>query len=354
MDGVTDAPFRYITAQYGRPSVMFTEFTAVDGIAAGATRLLTDWQYAEIERPVVAQLFGSRPEAFYDAALVACALGFDGVDINMGCPSKNILHQGAGGALIGDPGRAAAVIRQVRQACADWANGATLDASTLPREFITRVIKQAGNNRIRTSTSSELPDTATAPAGEHEETTPSTEPPRLLVPVSVKTRLGITQDESLRWLPFLAEQGIAALTIHGRTLKQMYQGTADWESIGRAVRQLRQIRPELCILGNGDIASRQEAERFTVLYELDGVLIGRAARGNPWVFTETSPTWETRFRVMAEHAARYAEFQPNYPFPLFAARFLLPYAHAHPQAKSLRQYLLEIRDIRELPGNFNL
>src|SRR5689334_7416748 len=100
MDGVTDAAMRYITKKYGKPDIMMTEFTSAEGIRAGALRLMKDFSFDETQRPIVAQLFGSDPDAFYKATLVVAALGFDGVDINMGCPAKSVEEHGAGASLI--------------------------------------------------------------------------------------------------------------------------------------------------------------------------------------------------------------------------------------------------------------
>src|SRR3990167_4783882 len=104
MDGVTDAAFRYITAKYGHPSVIFTEFIPVEGVCRGVMRLMDDFKYNEIERPIVAQVFGSNPESFYKVSFLVAALGFNGIDINMGCPDKSVSgRQGAGAGLILKP-----------------------------------------------------------------------------------------------------------------------------------------------------------------------------------------------------------------------------------------------------------
>jgi len=94
MDGVTDAPFRFIAAKYGRPDIHFTEFTNVEGLSRNAAIMLDDFLYSEIERPVIAQIYGSEPESFYKVAVLVCELGFDGIDVNMGCPAKNVASRG--------------------------------------------------------------------------------------------------------------------------------------------------------------------------------------------------------------------------------------------------------------------
>src|SRR6478609_4818476 len=151
MDGVTDAPFRYIVAQQGRADISFTEFTNVGDICRGPERMLSSLIYDECERPAVAQLYGKDPDLFYQAAQIVCELGFDGLDINMGCPSKNVASSGAGAGLIRTP---------------DWAQGQTLSDAGLKDARVEAIhamnVKRIGMSNV----------------------------PRRLLPVSVKTRLG--------------------------------------------------------------------------------------------------------------------------------------------------------------------
>ncbi|MFM7842470.1 MAG: tRNA-dihydrouridine synthase, partial [Nitrospira sp.] len=126
MDGVTDAPFRLTVANQGRPDVLFTEFTSVMDVCRGPSHLLASLIYSECERPIVAQLYGKQPELFYQAAQMVCELGFDGLDINMGCPSRNVASSGSGAGLIRTPDLAHDIIRSARQGIADWAAGQSL------------------------------------------------------------------------------------------------------------------------------------------------------------------------------------------------------------------------------------
>ena len=124
MDGVTDAAFRWMVARYGKPDVMYTEFVNVEGLMRGrAEKLLPAFFYHKIERPIVAQLFGKGPEEFYRAAVLVGELGFDGVDINMGCPAKNVAQKGMGAGLIETPQLAQKIVRQVKRAVKDWSEG---------------------------------------------------------------------------------------------------------------------------------------------------------------------------------------------------------------------------------------
>ena len=136
MDGVTDAPFRYIACKYGNPDLIVTEFTSVEGICHGATKNLRAFIFDRSERPICAQLFGSTPDAFYNAAFVVCELGFDGIDINMGCPAGNIASKGAGAALIKTPKLAQQIILRTKEAAKDWYEGKKIKDTHLPESTI--------------------------------------------------------------------------------------------------------------------------------------------------------------------------------------------------------------------------
>src|SRR5687767_4783416 len=207
MDGVTDLAFRHTIASQGKPDVIFTEFTHVHDVCRGPEFLLDSLHYDESERPIVAQLYGKDPDLFYQAAHIVCELGFDGLDINMGCPSKNVASSGSGAGLIRTPDVAHAILRAARQGVNDWANGQTLVDAGIKRaraEFIAAMnLSRAGASAI----------------------------PRRLLPVSVKTRLGYDSVIVERWISHLLEEQPAAITVHGRTLEQMYRGEADWSAI---------------------------------------------------------------------------------------------------------------------------
>lgn len=297
MDGVTDAPMRFITAKYGKSfgkaqgklDVMFTEFVSAEGIRAKAEKMFSELKFAEVERPIVAQLFGKDPEAFAVAAKKVIELGFDGVDINMGCPSHNVTDNGAGAGLIENRELAREIIAAVKMT-------------------VSQCHSVTGNK----------------------------------IPVSVKTRIGTSAaDES--WWEFLAKQDLAAVTMHGRTFKQMYQGQADWESLARAAKVIK--AKGTIFLGNGDINSLQLAADSCQRYGVDGVLIGRAAMGNPWVFQLAAGSGQLsvgkveRLRVALEHAYKYEELFPNETF-LPMRKHLAHYAKGFDGASELRQKLV--------------
>ncbi len=276
MDGVTDAPMRFITAKYGKPDVIFTEFVSADGIKHGAKRLLRDFKFDEIERPVVAQLFGGDPEAFFEVARLIVKMGFDGVDINMGCPARKVAGRGEGAGLIKDPDLAAKIIAAV---------------------------KRGVEGKI---------------------------------PVSVKTRIGYDQADQ-GWWQFLASQDLAVVTVHGRTFKQLYQGKADWEAIARAATLIKQSGT--VFLGNGDVESIPDAKEKIEKYGVDGVLIGRAADGNPWVFGGEKVTIEKKLAVAVEHARKFEEIFPEDRF-FIMRKHLAWYARGFDGASELRQKLV--------------
>ena len=262
MDGVSDHPFRHVTKKYGKPAVMYTEFASVEGICHGSTTFRKEFLYDQTQRPIVAQIFGTEPKCFYQATILACELGFDGIDINMGCPAKNVAHRGAGAGLIRTPELAAQVVRSVQQAALDWSAGATLaDCPDIPTKSRRLVELMQADTK---------------------ENTPARQ--RIIPPVSIKTRIGYDTPCVPDWIGHLLTLEPAAIALHGRTLKQQYGGVADWEQIGRAAELA--ATTDTLFLGNGDISSLSEAIQKTHTYRLDGALIGRASFGNPFVFID--------------------------------------------------------------------
>jgi len=308
MDGVTDAPCRTMHGLYGRPDVVLTEFTNVEGLWRGSDRIYRDFLYTPAERPVVAQIFGCQPAYFYKAAHVVCELGFDGLDINMGCPAKTITNRGGGAALIRIPDTAKAIIRAAQQGVRDWANGQTLEDLAMDPERIKR-IRQMNEERVRVW-------------GDRPEIE------RRLIPVSVKTRLGYDSVVITDWVQELLELEPHVISIHGRTLAQHYKGEADWDAIAAAAEIVR--KTNTLIFGNGDIQSLYQAAQRIRAAGVHGVLIGRASFGNPWLFREreqlrkllnsgTNPTMqdlpeaapsrEERLLMALEHARVHAKLK---------------------------------------------
>lgn len=252
MSGVSDEPFRLTFLKYGKPSVFWTEFVSVDGLfSKGQKYCLKLLEYSPKERPIVAQIFGSNPDNFKKAAEIIVKLGFDGIDINMGCPDINIEKRGGGAALINNP--------------------------KLAKEIIRATILGAESGRKK-------------------------------IPVSVKTRIGYKKNEVESWIPALLEEKIAVLTVHFRTKKEMYIPGAHWD-LAKDILKLRdKYSPETLIIGNGDVKSLLEAKSLVKETGLDGVMIGRGVLGDPWFFSGKVPSIKKRLNAVVEHAKLFDKF----------------------------------------------
>jgi tRNA-dihydrouridine synthase B len=346
MDGVTDAPCRTMHGLYGRPDVVLTEFTNVEGLWRGSDHIFRDFLYTPAERPVVAQIFGCKPEYFYKAAHVVCELGFDGVDINMGCPARTVANRGGGAGLIRMPDTAKAIIRAVQDGVRDWANGQTLEELGMEPQRIAR-IRQMNEERVRIWGDKAIIE-------------------RRLLPVSVKTRLGYDRIIITDWVKDLLELEPAVISLHGRTLVQHYKGEANWEAIAAAAEIVRQTNT--LILGNGDIKSLYQAAQRIVTTGVHGVLIGRATFGNPWIFQrkdelkrllnagimptpqdlpDIMPTREERLLMALEHARVHARLKGEDHF-VELRKHMGWYLGHFPGAKHVRNELVHINSLEDV------
>ena len=348
MDGVTDIAFRHIVATYGRPDIVFTEFTNVHDICQGRVMGWDPLRYTDGQRPIVAQLYGKHPDLFYQAAHVVSELGFDGLDINMGCPSKNVAASGSGAGLIKTPELALEIMAATQRGLHDWAKGQTLAEAGLKPAIGERV---AG---FRTA---------------QEHGSPQTDRPAL--PLSVKTRLGYDSVIIKEWSACLAQGRPEVISIHGRTLQQMYRGDADWDAIAEAAAQIRQRG--ILVLGNGDIGSLTEAIARIHASGVDGILIGRAALGNPWIFhgkelireavraradtqvrpyhrhpvSEPTVSREDRFDMMLKHAHTFERFHDAPRFPRMR-KHLGWYCSGFPHAAALRASMVKTNNAQDV------
>jgi tRNA-dihydrouridine synthase len=224
MEEVTDTVFRRVVGEAGRPDVFFTEFTRTDSLATRARpRAMRRLRFTEEERPIVAQIWGLRPELFERAAAELREMGFDGVDLNMGCPVRKVVSRGAGGGMIRSPSLAAELIAASKEGAAP-------------------------------------------------------------LPVSVKTRVGLTTPGAEEWLGFLLAQGLAALTVHGRSVAQQYGGKADWGLVALAVKLRDHAGVSTRIVGNGDVGSAESFSRAARDSGADGIMIGRGIFRDLFVF----------------------------------------------------------------------
>jgi tRNA-dihydrouridine synthase len=313
----------------GNKFVMFTEFVSVDGLMhpEGRERLKIDLAYTEIQRPIVAQIWGADPEKFGRVTEWLVTLGFDGIDINMGCPQSKEIAAGSCAALIRNPKLAQEIIRAVQKS----SNG---------------------------------------------------------LPVSVKTRLGYSKvDEMEDWVKYLLDTEIDALTLHARTKKEMSKVPAHWEKIADAVKFRDQLGSKTLIIGNGDIKSREEGVKRVRETGCDGVMVGRGAFGNPWFFRQpaiphsdagskgidqiqnenqmypdpvrqtadkmhsdsgmTHGTPSERLRVMLEHAELFEKMYAGIKSFFIMRKHFKAYCSGFPGASELRMKLMETKDLEE-------
>ncbi len=298
MADVTDAAFRRVIAKYGKPPVMWTEFVSADGIARapleGRTKLLKDLEYTESERPIVAQFFTSNPEYMEQGARLAKEMGFDGIDINMGCPDAGINKQGAGACLIKTPSIARSIIRSAKAGAGD-------------------------------------------------------------LPVSVKTRLGWNKDELETWLPELLKEEPALITIHARTRDEMSKVPARWERVKRAVEIRNELGSKTLIFGNGDAKDLVHARELVKETGADGVMLGKAIFGNPWMFAEKVPTLKERLTVLVEHTKAFEELLGEYKNFNIMKKHFKAYINGFDGAVELRTKLMETNnahEVEEVISNF--
>lgn len=261
---VTDHVFRQMIARKGKPSVFFTEFTSTDGLCHEVSheKMVDRYlRFTEDERPLVAQIWGTRPEYFRQTAELLVRLGFDGIDINMGCPEKSAVKHGACSALSETPELAQQIIRATQEGAAGK------------------------------------------------------------LPVSVKIRLGFKENMIEEWMQYLLECEPAVITVHGRIAKHMSRYPADWESIGRAVEIAR--GSDTIILGNGDVKTLEEGKEKVRDYGVDGVMYGRGIFGNHWLFSGRSieeVSEEEKLQALVDHAKLYEKEYSGRPASQGASR----------------------------------
>lgn len=300
MEDVTDPSFRYMCKRFGA-DVVYTEFISSDGLIRDAAKSLAKLRIDDAERPVGIQIYGHLIEPMVEAARIAEAADPDIIDINFGCPMKKIAGRGAGSGMMRDVPLMVEMTRRIVQA--------------------------------------------------------------VRKPVTVKTRLG--WDDASKNIEEIAlrlqDVGIAALTIHGRTRAQLYKGEADWTLIG-AVKRNPAIR--IPIIGNGDIASAVRAKEMFDRYGVDGVMIGRATYGRPWIFREVKhylatgellpqPSVAERVAIAKEHLAKSLEVKGEYVGIIEMRRHLTNYFKGLPDFKATRLKLVTSLDAAEIAATLD-
>ena len=295
MEDVTDPSFRYVCKHFGA-DMLYTEFISCDGLIRDAAKSVAKLRLFDYERPIGIQLYGNEIEPMVEAARVAEAAGPDLIDINFGCPVRKIAARGAGSGMMRDVPKMVEMTRRIVEA--------------------------------------------------------------VRLPVTVKTRLG--WDEESKNIVEIAERlqdvGIAALTIHGRTRAQLYRGEADWTLIGEVKRNPRMHIP---IIGNGDIDSPAKAAEAFERYGVDGIMIGRATFGRPWIFREIrhyltcgellkQPSVQERVELAKLHFAKSLEFKGEKVGVLEMRRHFSCYFKGLPDFKSTRLKLVTLTDPDEI------
>ncbi len=301
MEDVTDTVFREVVLSVSHPEalqVVFTEFASTDGLRhplgfeSSAQRLIVNATEQKILRErgtkLVAQIWGNDPEKFHQVAAYITNTGlFDGIDINMGCPVKNVVKKATCSALIKYPDMAGEIVQATKE-------------------------------------------------GTH-------------LPVSVKTRLGFSEVETDRWIPQVLAMQPAALTIHGRIRKQMSNGLADWSEIAKAVAYRDKLSPETKLIGNGDVESYQQGVQLTQEHGLDGVMVGRGVFKNPWMFNQTTPAVDVaeRLRLLKFHVDLFRSTWGEDKNYNILKRFYKIYLNSFRGAAELRAVLMETKSFAD-------
>jgi nifR3 family TIM-barrel protein len=297
MDDVTDFPYRQIVKSCGAPDVMFTEFVSADGLcSSGKKRLLYDLKFNKNEKPIVAQIFGSNPKNFYKSAKIINKLGFDGIDINMGCPFKAIERQGAGAALIKTP--------------------------SLAQDIISATKKGAGN-----------------------------------MAVSVKTRIGYGKDTSKTWIPKILEMKPAALIVHGRTQKEKSRVPAHWDIIKNISSMIKLNKHDVIFVGNGDVNNIQDGIDKAGKYSVDGVMIGRAAMNNPWFFSSIKNadiSTEDKLQLLIKHSYLFEKTFNGIKNFRNIRKFYSSYVSNFNNSKKLRVELMKAQNAAQVEKIINV
>ena len=292
MDDVTDMVFREIVAGTARPDVFFTEFANCDALSsAGRVSQICRLKFTENQHPIVAQIWGIHPESFIKAVRLVKKLKFDGIDINMGCPERAVMKCGAGAALI--------------------------DNSNLAGEIILAVKENCGN-----------------------------------LPVSVKTRLGVKTIKTKEWIKFLLKFDLEAITIHGRTAREMSQVPADWEEISKAVKLRDQLKSKTLIIGNGDVGDYTEAVEKCQKYRVDGVMIGRGIFENLYAFDKSANkpilTPQQRISLLLDHVKLFDQTWGKTKNFAVMKKFFKIYIRDFPGASDLRVKLMSAASAAEV------
>ena len=295
MEDVTDIVFRKIIDEIAAPDVYFTEFVNCEGLVSEGKKALihrlmkTTKESLNTKKPVVAQIWGLDPINFKAVAKMAEEMGFDGVDINMGCPQRNVTKTGACSALIKNPDLAQKIIQAT---------------------------KEGAKN----------------------------------IPVSVKTRIGFNKIATEEWLEFLLQQNLSAITVHLRTTKEQSLVPAHWEEMGKIVQLRNKLAQDTVIIGNGDLQNYSDVSNKCKEYSMEGGMIGRGIFKNIQAFDKNNYTelnQEQRINLCKKHVQLFAETWNNIKKYEILKKYYKIYINGFEGAKELRNALMETKSPEE-------
>lgn len=289
MDDVTDTAFRRLIAETAPPDLYFTEFASVDGLQSpGRSNVMQKLKFTDTEQPLIAQVWGLKPENYLKSAQEIAKMGFAGIDINMGCPTPVVTRKGACSALINNRELAAEIIAATKEG-----------------------------------------------AGE--------------LPVSVKTRIGFKTKVTEDWCGFLLEQDIDALTVHGRTTKEMSRVPNNWDEIGKVVTLRKTLAKETIIIGNGDVMNKQQGRELAAEYGLDGIMIGRGIFRDPFVFDhDTNNDKNRRIKLFDRHIDLFIESWGAQKNPSTLKKFAKMYIQGFEGASAIRAEIMSMTTLTEM------
>src|SRR3989344_1965872 len=280
MEDVTDTVFRQIITSCGKPDVFFTEFTNVEGMCSpGRDKVGKRFKFDNVEKPIIAQIWGNNPKNYFETAKLIKEMGFDGIDINMGCPEKSVIKKGSCAALINN--------------------------HSLAKEIILATQEGAGG-----------------------------------LPVSVKTRIGIRNIQTEEWAEFLFGFNLDALTIHGRTVAEMSDFPAHWDEIEKVVKLKNKMKKKTLIIGNGDVKDREDAMEKYEEYKVDGIMIGRGIFHNLWIYNkDIDPAkifYQEKLKLLIEHITLFDKTWGKTKNFSIMKKFYKIYISSMPNASNIR------------------
>jgi len=290
MDDVTDTAFRQVVAETAAPDLFFTEFASVDGLQSrGRDNVMRKLKFDRPERPLIAQVWGLKPENYLKTARELAGMGFDGIDINMGCPTPVVTKKGACSALINNRALAAEIIAATKEGA-----GA--------------------------------------------------------LPVSVKTRIGFKTKVTEDWCGFLLAQDLAALTIHGRTAKEMSKVPNHWDEIAKVAPLRDRLAPETILIGNGDVESCQQGTELAQRCGLDGIMIGRGIFKNPWIFNGQAHQIDQKrqLKLFVRHIELFEQAWQGKKNPNVLKKFAKMYVNHFEGAVEMRTQIMTAKTLEQL------